>query len=60
MPPAALGTSVDVGQGRLLPTTASDTYAATFARWLGATEAELDTIFPNLRRFPARTLDILS
>ena len=38
MPPVALGTSVDVGEGRLLPTTASDTYAATLAKWLGATD----------------------
>ena len=59
MPPVALGTSVDAGEGRLLPTTASDTYAATFAKWLGATEGELDVIFPNLARFPTRTLDLL-
>lgn len=58
MPPVALGTSVDVGEGRLLPTTAADTYAATCAQWLGATGAELDAIFPNLNRFPARTLDL--
>ncbi|MEP6943712.1 MAG: DUF1501 domain-containing protein [Betaproteobacteria bacterium] len=58
MPPVALNTSVDVGQGRLLPTTASDTYAASFAKWLGATDPELDAIFPNLNRFSARTLDL--
>jgi len=58
MPPVALGTSVDVGEGRLLPTTASDTYAATFAKWLGATDPELDVVFPNLTRFPTRTLDL--
>jgi uncharacterized protein (DUF1501 family) len=58
MPPVALGTSVDVGEGRLLPTTASETYAASFAKWMGATDAELDTVFPNLARFPARTLDL--
>jgi uncharacterized protein (DUF1501 family) len=54
MPPVALNTSFDVGQGRLLPTTSSDAYAATFARWMGATEGELDAIFPNLSRFPQR------
>lgn len=58
MPPVALGTSFDVGEGRLLPTTAADTYAATCAQWLGATNGELDTIFPNLSRFPTRTLDL--
>ena len=59
MPPVALGTNVDAGEGRLLPTTASDTYAATLAKWLGATDAELDATFPNLARFPVRTLDLL-
>ena len=58
MPPVALGTSVDVGEGRLLPTTASDTYAASFAKWLGATDPELDVLFPNLGRFATRTLDL--
>jgi uncharacterized protein (DUF1501 family) len=58
MPPVALGTSTDVGEGRLLPAIASETYAATLAQWFGATNGELDAIFPNLGRFPARTLDI--
>lgn len=58
MPPVALGTAVDVGEGRLLPTTASDSYAASFARWLGASDAELDVLFPNLGRFATRTLDL--
>jgi uncharacterized protein (DUF1501 family) len=56
MPPVALNTSWDVGEGRLLPTTSADTYAATFAKWLGATEGELDAIFPNLSRFATRTI----
>jgi len=60
MPPVALGTSQDVGEGRLLPTIATDTYAASFGRWLGATDPELDTVFPNLARFPARTLDLFA
>ncbi len=60
MPPVALNTSFDVGEGRLLPTTPSDTYAASFAKWLGATDAELDAIFPNLNRFAARTLDLFA
>jgi uncharacterized protein (DUF1501 family) len=58
MPPVALDTSVDVGQGRLLPTTASETFAASCVQWLGATNSELDTIFPNLNRFATRTLPI--
>jgi len=40
-----------VGQGRLLPSTAVDQYAATLARWFGVADSELDGILPNLKHF---------
>jgi uncharacterized protein (DUF1501 family) len=40
-----------VGQGRLLPTTSVDQYAATLANWFGVADGELAGILPNLRRF---------
>lgn len=40
-----------VGQGRLLPTTSVDQFAATLARWFGVADNELDNILPNLRHF---------
>ena len=40
-----------VGQGRLLPTTSVDQYAATLARWFGVADAELNGILPNLSNF---------
>lgn len=40
-----------VGQGRLLPTTAVDQYAATLAQWFGVADAELAGILPNLKHF---------
>jgi uncharacterized protein (DUF1501 family) len=41
-----------VGQGRLLPTTSVDQYAATLANWFGvALGADTEAILPNLRNF---------
>jgi uncharacterized protein (DUF1501 family) len=40
-----------IGQGRLIPSTSVDQYAATLARWFGVGNAELDGLLPNLRNF---------
>ena len=40
-----------VGQGRLLPSTSVDQYAATLARWFGVADAELASVLPNLGHF---------
>lgn len=40
-----------VGQGRLLPSTSVDQYAATLARWFGVADTELGGILPNLKHF---------
>lgn len=54
-PIVSLGTDLDVGQGRLLPTTSIDEYGATLAKWMGASNSELTTVFPNLTRFSRQT-----
>ncbi|MFZ4481863.1 MAG: DUF1501 domain-containing protein, partial [Rhodoferax sp.] len=40
-----------VGQGRLLPATSVDQYAATLARWFGVADSELQAILPNIGHF---------
>jgi len=41
----------DVGQGRLLPTTSVDQYAATLGKWLGLSDSDLLTLLPNLTNY---------
>lgn len=50
-PITALGTTTDVGSGRLLPTTSVTEYAATLGRWMGLSTSELTTVLPNLGNF---------
>ena len=49
-----------VNRGRIIPTTSTNQYGATFAKWLGVPDADLPTIFPGLGNFSSRTLDFLT
>jgi uncharacterized protein (DUF1501 family) len=40
-----------VGQGRLLPSTSVDQYAATLAKWFGVTTTEMPTVLPKIVNF---------
>lgn len=64
-PDLVLGGPSDVGveswelQGRWLPTTSVDQYAATLLRWFGASDPQLATILPNLANFSTKNLGFL-
>jgi uncharacterized protein (DUF1501 family) len=47
--PDALGECFN--RGEFLPTTAVDQMSATMARWMGISDAELPTVFPNIDTF---------
>ncbi len=51
VPPAAFGSSVDVGNGVFVPTISVDQYAARLGRWFGVSAADLDLVLPNLQAF---------
>jgi uncharacterized protein (DUF1501 family) len=58
-PHVSTETDDQVGQGRLLPSTAVDQFGATLAQWFGCTAAELPGILPNIGNFPNSNLGFL-
>jgi uncharacterized protein (DUF1501 family) len=59
-PALALGGPNDADQnGRWIPTTALDQYAATLAAWFGVSAGTLPSIFPNLANFSTGNLGFL-
>lgn len=59
-PQVSVTSDDQVGQGRLLPTTSVDQYAATLARWFGVSSSEIATIFPNIGRFGTADLGFMA
>jgi uncharacterized protein (DUF1501 family) len=41
----------DVGQGRLIPTTAVEQYGGTLGRWMGLSDSQVREVFPNFGNF---------
>lgn len=59
-PTLVLGGPDDADQnGRWIPTTALDQYAATLATWFGVSAANLPAIFPNLANFQTSNLGFM-
>lgn len=50
-PELAQGSALDIGRGRLLPTTSTDVYGVELASWFGVPATELATVFPNAGNF---------
>jgi uncharacterized protein (DUF1501 family) len=50
----------DAAYGQVIPTTSTDQYAATLARWFGVAPGDLDTLFPLLNRFPTSDLGFMA
>jgi uncharacterized protein (DUF1501 family) len=50
-PKVSIQSNDQVGQGRLLPSTSVDEFAATLARWFGCAANELPGILPNVANF---------
>ena len=54
VPPAVANNGPDdVGQGRLLPSSSVDQYAATLGKWFGLSDSQLLTVLPNLVNYDA-------
>ncbi len=57
--PAMTPNSPDAWSDRMIPTTSIEEYLATIVKWFGATDIEMDTIFPNLGSFVHRDMGFL-
>ena len=59
-PMPVIGGPEDAGQGRLIPTTSVDEYAATLATWFGVGAGDLSTVLPNIGRFATPNLGFMA
>jgi uncharacterized protein (DUF1501 family) len=50
----------DTSTGRWIPTTATDQYFATLAKWFGVDSGNLATVFPNIGRFASSNLGFMN
>lgn len=59
-PEAAIGHSQDTNNGRLIPTTSVDQYAATLGGWFGLNNTELNDALPGLTNFSNRDIGLFT
>ncbi len=58
-PSLEIGSADDLGGGRIIPSTSTDQFAATLARWFGIPAARLDGIVPHIASFPRHDLGFM-
>ena len=56
LPSVSVAADDQVGQGRLLPTSAVDQLAATLATWMGVSASELPRVLPQISNYTQRDL----
>jgi uncharacterized protein (DUF1501 family) len=49
----------NVGGGRLLPAIAVDQFGATLAKWMGVSDGQMATVFPNIGNYTTRDLGFM-
>jgi uncharacterized protein (DUF1501 family) len=59
IPPAELGHDQDAGNGRLIPTSSVEQFAAPLGSWFGLNQAELNDALPGLTNFPTGALNFI-
>lgn len=59
IPEATLLHDQDSGNGRLIPTTSVEQFAAPLGRWFGLNQAELNAALPGLANFPGAELNFI-
>ncbi len=59
-PTLAVNGPDDTGEGRWIPTTSVDEYAATLATWFGVSASDLSTVLPNIGRFAKPDLGFMA
>jgi len=59
IPPYTVRHDQDSGNGRLIPTTSVEQYAATLGRWFGLTDGELMSALPALANFSVTDLGFM-
>lgn len=55
-PEISVTSNDQVGQGRLLPTTSVDQFAATLASWFGVSQSDLPLVVPNIGNYSTQNM----